>query len=63
LGFNNIAIGNTNVKLDSAIVDSGTSLLIASPDVAAGIKKALGLEANTLEVDCDIISELDDIEF
>jgi hypothetical protein len=49
------------ISLDSAIIDSGTSLLVASPDVASEITKALGLPADTLDIDCSAIKTLPSI--
>jgi len=52
--FSSVTSGGKEIAaLDSAIVDSGTSILIASPAVANDIKEGLGLPTDTLDIDCD----------
>jgi len=48
LKFSGVKVNNSNVALDSAIVDSGTSILMASPAVANDIKTNLGLPVDAV---------------
>lgn len=38
-----VAIAGKSFTLDSAIVDTGTSVLVGTPSVVEGMKKAAGL--------------------
>lgn len=47
-----IKVGDVDVPMNSAIVDSGSSVLFATKPVIEGVTKALGIPTDTSKMDC-----------